>query len=242
MGARRFTPTVVSVEQTDLWIGIDHESFSRIDPDELTEVIRKEIIRLREAIITYEITHKGFIASLLPESPDDMAPKVIQEMIIATKIAGIGPMGAVAGTISERIGTHVKEHFYIEEIAVENGGDIYVDIKDDLVLKIFAGASPLSDKLGITIPVELSPLGICTSAGTVGPSLSLGSADAVMIACRDTALADAYATAFGNLIKTKDDVDSVIDTIRSIDAVLAAVIIKDDKAGICGRCEVKIYR
>ncbi len=242
MGSSRFSPTIISIEETDLWVGIDHASYRRIDQRELTAVIHKEVLSLREAIVSYDATHSGFITSLKPILSDENAPDIIKEMIDATMIAGIGPMGAVAGTVSERVGTYLKEYFSIGEIAVENGGDIFVDIRSDLVLKIFAGGSPLSGKLGMTLSAELSPMGVCTSAGTVGPSLSLGRADAVMIACRNTSLADAYATAFGNLIKSKDDVDSVIDSIRTIDAVLAAVIIKDDKAGICGRCEVNVYR
>ncbi len=242
MGGGRFASIIVSVGQTDLWIGIDAGSFGDLDAGELEGVTIREIESLQETIRAYEETHGGFIASLVPVPSDDGAPDVVRQLIEAGRTAGIGPMGAVAGTFSELIGRKLQDTFPIREIVVENGGDIYLDIEEDLQLRIFAGSSPLSDKLGVLIPAGESPLGVCTSAGTVGPSLSFGTADAVMIAHRSTAQADAYATAFGNEVHSTGDVDGVIGRIREIDAVVSAVIIKDDKAGICGSCEVKVYR
>jgi ApbE superfamily uncharacterized protein (UPF0280 family) len=163
-------------------------------------------------------------------------------MIDAGIRAGIGPMGAVAGTLAYYVGRRILSEFPVREVVVENGGDIFLQTEEDLNLQIFAGESPLSNRLGITVPYASTPLGVCTSAGTVGPSLSLGRADAVMIACRDVSLADAYATAYGNMVKQREDVDRVIAAVQDNDDILSAVIIKDDKAGVCGRFEVYVYR
>ena len=106
---------------------------------------------------------------------------------------------------------------------------------------MFAGSSPLSEKVGLHIEAAFSPLGICTSSGTVGPSLSFGKADAVMIACRDVKAADTYATAFANRIQTADDIPDCIDRLRQQQDILAAIAIKDDKIGICGQFELKLF-
>ncbi len=120
----------------------------------------REIQELQETIRAYEETHRGFIASLVPVVSDEGAPYVVRQLIEAGRAAGIGPMGAVAGTFSELIGRKLKDAFPIREIVVENGGDIYLDIEEDLQLRIFAGSSPLSDKLGVLIPAGESPLGV----------------------------------------------------------------------------------
>ena len=110
-------------------------------------------------------------------------------------------MSAVAGAVALKVGENLKKRFGIKEVIVENGGDIYADLCQDMDISVFAGSSPLSEKVGLHIEAAYAPLGICTSSGTVGPSLSFGKADAVMIVCSDVMLADTYATAFANTIQ-----------------------------------------
>ena len=107
---------------------------------------------------------------------------------------------------------------------------------------MFAGQSPLSEKVGFTINAGYAPLGICTSSGTVGPSLSFGKADAVMIICKDCALADTYATAFANRIQTVEDIAPCMEEIGKKDEILGAICIKDDKIGIHGIFDLKIWK
>jgi len=126
-------------------------------------------------------------------------------------------------------------------IFVENGGDIYANIQENIDIAVFAGTSPLSKKVGFTIQADQAPLGICTSSGTVGPSLSFGKADAVMIICKDCALADTYATAFANEITTTDDIAPCIEKIGKTKDILAAICIKDDKIGIHGIFDLKLF-
>ncbi len=242
MGGERFSSFSVSVEESDLWVGIDIESCSRVPTERLVRSVRTEIIQCRRQITDYAEAHRGFLEALRPVPRDPEAGELISSMIDAGIRAGIGPMGAVAGTLAYYVGRRILSEFPVREVVVENGGDIFLQTEEDLNLQIFAGESPLSNKLGITVPYTSTPLGVCTSAGTVGPSLSLGRADAVMIACRDVSLADAYATAYGNMVKRREDVDRVIAVVQDNDDILSAVIIKDDKAGICGRFEVHVHR
>ncbi|MBI5124137.1 MAG: UPF0280 family protein, partial [Candidatus Omnitrophica bacterium] len=77
-------------------------------------------------------------------------------------------------------------------------------------------------------------LGVCTSSGTVSHSLSFGKADAVSIISDNTALADAAATAAGNLVKNKDDIEKGIERARSIEGVKGVLIIAADRMGSWG--------
>ena len=62
----------------------------------------------------------------------------------------------------------------------------------------------MSDRVAFAVPPTSEILGICTSSGTVGPSISFGIADAVTVFSRDVALSDAWATAICNEIRPDD--------------------------------------
>jgi len=107
------------------------------------------------------------------------------------------------------------------------------------LIGIYAGKSPLTGKIGLEINGEDTPLGICTSSGTVGHSLSYGKADAVIVISKSAILADAAATAIGNLIKKPDDISSGIKFAKGIEGLKGVIIIEGDNMGLWG--EVKIY-
>ncbi len=159
-------------------------------------------------------------------------------MSAAAQRAGVGPMAAVAGAIAEAVGQALSEKFGCREVVVENGGDIWAQTVSSLTVSVYAGGSPLSGKVGMVVPPDLSPLAICTSSGTVGHSLSFGRADAVMVVCRDAALADAYATAFGNRLTTTADIEPQLDQARTDPAIISALFIIGGTMGICGPCEL----
>ena len=85
----------------------------------------------------------------------------------------------------------------------------------------------------------MSPLGVCTSSGTVGPSLSFGKADAVCVLSKSAALADAAATAIGNIIQGEKDIESGLEMGREIEGVSGTLIIVGEKIGVWGGVSLK---
>ena len=234
----RFKGFEVKHLETDLWIGIDPASFK----EEMKEIALTKIRELRARLDEYIVAEPLFKKSLNPFHPGDSAPIEAKEMAAAAEKAGIGPMSAVAGLFAREVGNEIIRNFSVDELVIENGGDIYVLLKNELVLSIFAGESPLSERIGLVIPSEKMKLGICTSAGTVGPSLSFGKADAVVAICEDVLLADAFATAFGNKVKTPNDVEKVIKQSEKYPEILSLLIICEDKIGIRGDFEIRILK
>lgn len=228
---------IVKYKETDLCIGVDKPSWQ----NEIVEFTKEFIQELRIEMDIWIMYHPEYAQSLVPCEVDEDAPEIFQKMSDAAWQSGIGPMSAVAGAVAQKTGEAIKARFGVREIFVENGGDIYADICEDMDISVFAGTSPLSEKVGLHIYADYSPLGICTSSGTVGPSLSFGKADAVMIVCCDARLADTFATAYANLIQTADDVQPCIEKISKENNILAALAIKDDKLGVCGSCELKLF-
>jgi len=146
-------------------------------------------------------------------------------------------MAAVAGAMAEYVGLALLAAG-AGEVVVENGGDIYFCRRQESVVGIFAGASPLSNRVGLKIAVSLMPLGICTSSGTVGHSLSFGEADAVTVLAKDTALADAVATLVGNAVQPGQSLEFALAKAPTVPGVLGVVIIRGEELGAWGEVEL----
>ena len=234
----RFSGFEIKHKETDLWIGVDPVSFN----PEMKEVAFSKIKSLREKLDNYIGEEPFFKKSLKPFQPAEVAPGEAKEMASAAAKAGIGPMSTVAGLFAREIGKELIQNFPLKEIIIENGGDIFVLLNKELVLSVFAGNSPLSGRIGLVIPEQTGEFGICTSAGTVGPSLSYGKADAVVVMCKDVLLADAFATAFGNKVKSPDDVEKVINSSEKYPEIISMLIICEDKIGIRGDFEIRLLK
>jgi ApbE superfamily uncharacterized protein (UPF0280 family) len=217
----------VTVRETDLFISSD------ID---LKQAVLNAVHRHRAHLEAYIASHPAFLSSLTPLKRDDLAPEIIRDMLKVAHSAGVGPMAAVAGAMAQFVGRDLLS--LTPNVIVENGGDIFLKCKDEVKIGIFAGESPLSNRLAIRVGPEEMPIGICTSSATVGPSLSLGMADAVCVKSSSASLADAAATAVGNRVKTKKDIKKALAFGAQIKDVLGILIILGDKLGVWGEIEL----
>jgi len=160
----------------------------------------KEEIKVQRALLEEYIREDPFFMLTLEpyDLPIDEAPPIVEEMVRAGSAVGIGPMSAVAGTIA-RFALEAMIGAGATHAIVDNGGDVALVTDRMVLMGIYAGSSPLKN-LAFEIPPLAKPFGICTSSGTVGPSISFGSADAAIVFSEDVPLADAAATALGNAV------------------------------------------
>lgn len=199
------------------------------------------VLKYREQLEQYIARHPNFKKSLEPLPAPQDAPRIILDMIEAGQQASVGPMAAVAGAIAEYVGRELLD--FSPEIIVENGGDIFLKIKHKRVIGIYAGSSTLTGKLGIEIDPISTPLGICTSSGTVGHSLSFGKADAVVVTASSAALSDAAATAVCNKVQKSDDINAAIEWSHNIEGLKSIIIILGSSIGVWGDvklCETNV--
>ena len=97
----------------------------------------------------------------------------------------------------------------------------------------------LYTRYGVWAPHALTAAcAVCTSSGTVGPSLSYGRADAAVAVARDAALADAAATALGNRVRGPADLEAAVDWAASLPGVEGAVAILGDRLAVRGDLEL----
>jgi ApbE superfamily uncharacterized protein (UPF0280 family) len=217
----------VSVRETDLLILADTN----------LGVVAEEIIyKVRGPLENYITQHPEFLHAMTPLPYDKLAPLIVRDMLSAAQICGTGPMAAVAGAIAEHVGRALLEESV--EVVVENGGDCFVKVDRPMQIGIFAGQSALSEQLALKILPEQTPIGVCTSSGTVGHSMSIGCADAVTVLAGSTAVADAAATMTGNQVQSKGDIQKALEFSQRIEGISGAIIIVEDQLGAWGEVEL----
>lgn len=221
----------VKIKETDLRVAVDKKSYS----GQLAALVEKSVWQERLLLEEYIGANPGFQESLTPYVALN-APGVAMTMVQAGNLAGVGPMAAVAGTFSEIAGKAILP--FVKEVIVENGGDIFLKISRPRLVGIYAGRSPLSGKIAIRIPPEKTPLGVCTSSGTVGPSYSLGRADAVVVLSPSTPLADAVATVLANEIRVESDLETVMAKSRTIKGIEGVLAICEGKMAAWGEIHI----
>jgi ApbE superfamily uncharacterized protein (UPF0280 family) len=217
------------VKETDLFILAERD---------LSNEAIDSIIEFRTLIEEYIRKDPGFHTALTPYPVNGEAPPIIRDMAKASSLAGVGPFASVAGAIAQYAGKRLLK--YSPEIIVENGGDIFIKSSKNRIVGIYAGNSSFNKKIGLEIEAGDTPVGICTSSGTIGHSLSFGKADAAVVLSGSALLADAAATAIGNIVKKDGDIPEGIRFARTLKGLSGVVIIKDDKIGVWGK--VKISR
>jgi ApbE superfamily uncharacterized protein (UPF0280 family) len=217
----------VVVKETDLYV----RALSN-----LRSKAYKLVLKYRAMLEAYIERNRDFLTSLEPIEVGPDAPRIAREMAEAARKVGVGPMAAVAGAIAEYVGKDLLD--FSPEIIVENGGDIFMRTMRKRTIGIYAGNSPLTGKIGLEIEAGETPLGVSTSSGTVGHSLSFGKADAVVILSTSAILADAAATAIGNLVSEPEDIAKGIEFAERVEGLRGVIIIKDDNIGVWGKVKI----
>lgn len=222
----------VRLGETDLDIAVDEG----LPLQRIADLALDCVSRYRRVLEDYIKVCPEFLTDLKPFTPTGEVNSAILAMCHAADLAGVGPMATVAGLISEKCGRLLAR--YSNDVLVENGGDIWLKTSTIRQVAIYAGSSPFSYRIAVEILPEQTPLGICTSSGTVGHSLSFGRADAAVILAPSAILADAVATATGNLVQAAEDLERAVDFALSVPDVSGALVILGDKMAAKGQVKL----
>lgn len=168
-----------------------------------------------------------FAQALTPLKDNPKAPAIVRAMIKSAQKASVGPMATVAGAIAEFVGRQLLR--FSNEVIVENGGDIFISVKKECRVGIFAGVNNPYNDLVIVLPKNKMPCGICTSSGIIGHSLSFGKTNATIVIAKNTMLADGFATAVGNLIKDDLDVEAALSFAKNNRLIRGLIIVISGK-------------
>lgn len=199
------------------------------------DAVIDSIVKDRLNLEVYIENHKDFETSLKPlsYSPDSIDPVSVKRMTAASRLTGLGPMAAVAGTMAQLAGEVSMEQGSRETI-VENGGDIFLSCLDEIVLGLYPGKNSPFAHLALRILPRGIPLAVCTSSGRMGHSLSFGDCDIFTVFSENASLADAAATLGCNSIRSKADMEPVLNRILKIPGIEGSLVIRDGDFGAAG--------
>jgi ApbE superfamily uncharacterized protein (UPF0280 family) len=197
---------------------------------------RRAIIDNRNELERYIFRDPWFKYSFEPVEVEHLAPEIVRRMAEAAKVARVGPMAAVAGALAQVGVEGAVKAGGARNAIVENGGDIYMHGDESYRVAIHAGGSPLSNKLALEIEPSMMPVSVCTSSGSVGPSISFGNADAVTVIAKSGALADAAATSVCNETRgePKQAIIRALERAKNIHGVISVLIIYGNYVGHWG--------
>ena len=211
------------------------ETIVTIKADETSHIeAAKDAIRFHRAELEkYIQVDPYFQVTLEPyECPDD-SPEIVKRLVKAGNTMGIGPMSAVAGTVAS-LAVEAMVDDGASYAIVDNGGDIAIINDRPVLIGIYAGQSSIKD-LAFSIEPSDRISGVCTSSGTVGPSISFGVADAAIVFSDDVSLADSAATALGNATDIgPDSIETALDLVKNIPGIKGSVLVQGEHMGMWG--------
>lgn len=212
---------------------VEETAVTIISDEEYIPVAENAIFEARE-IIKKKISGDSYFGMTLGPYDQSEDHELLKEMCQASLIAGVGPMAGVAGAIAYYAVKKMKEAGAKFAI-VENGGDIALLIDRDVTVGIYQNDERFKD-LAFLIPKREGIFGICSSSGIIGPSVSFGNTGISTVFSDDVILADACATALGNMIKNGDEreMSLAVERIGSTDCVTGCMCIANGKMAMYG--------
>ncbi|MFA7149945.1 MAG: UPF0280 family protein [Candidatus Methanomethylophilaceae archaeon] len=187
-------------------------------------IAKDAIFDARETIKAKIQEDPYFGTSFEPIVAEDSDDDLIRRMCDASVLAGVGPMAGVAGAVA----VHAVERMSIagaRYAIVENGGDIALVTDRETRVGLFTNDSNF-ENLAFRIPRTGTIKGICSSSGLVGPSVSFGNSGICTVFSDDVILADACATALGNLVVKgeSEEMSYALETIGNIAGVSGCAV------------------
>ncbi len=197
------------------------------------EAAKESIKQNRQALELYIRTNQKFFYTFDP-IPAPSEPLVANLMALAAQKADVGPMAAVAGVIADlAVNDMLKTGCKVA--VVEDGGEISAVSDRPIDVALAAGNEPLSKRFGFRL--SEFPIGVATSSGRFSHAFSFGDAEAATVFCRDAGLADAAATAVGNVVKgtAKVGIQAGIKRGLSIQGVEGVLVLYKGQVGTAGK-------
>ena len=224
------------LKETFVWITADEKKYIEIAKEEIKQR-RKELERFVRWNPYFLVTLESYQIGQTEGGSDrerDKIPEIVRRMIESAGKFGIGPMSAVAGTLAE-FAVEAMRDAGATHAMVDNGGDVALVNDREVLVGIYAGESPFSERIALTIKPSSSLSGICTSSGTVGHSISFGNADAATVLSNSASLSDAAATALCNSVSDARSITKAFHSFNHAEGIEGALIIYKDVLATWGK-------
>jgi ApbE superfamily uncharacterized protein (UPF0280 family) len=173
-----------------------------------------------------------FLTTMEPYTPQDPGP-VVRRMCDASAVAGVGPMATVAGAVAQ-VALEAMVEQGCDHGWVDNGGDVALVLSAPATMEVFhePGAKTA---FGLGLEPTHGIIGVCTSSGRLGHSISLGDSDVALAVADSAFLADALATAIGNRVHGPSTLGTCFDPFKGTKGMIGALAMADGEVAMHGR-------
>lgn len=215
------------------------ETHIRLTSDLQGTDLKYYIYSIRNDLKNFIKFNRDFLLSFEPFKCDlEDLPLIVERMIDSSLKADVGPMACVAGTISELSLEYLIDKGSKYSI-VENGGDIALVNDCKVLCGIYSNNQVLGNNIAFELKANPDGLGICSSSGHVGHSISFGDADSVTVISESASLADGLATRIANDVNGVTSEDKVFNALETADSFKeffeGVLIISEDNVGTVGK-------
>lgn len=208
------------------------ETHIRLKTDLHNHDLKHYIFSIRSDLKNYIAKNQDFLLLLEPlKLNDESQPLIIKTMLKSSDICDVGPMACVAGTISELSLNYLIKNNTQYSI-VENGGDIALINNETVLCGIYSNNEILGNDIAFKLKSRKKPLGICTSSGKIGHSISFGQSDSVTVISKSPSVADGLATRIANDVtgeSSQDKVANALETAENYKEFFEGILIISDK-------------
>jgi ApbE superfamily uncharacterized protein (UPF0280 family) len=220
------------LKETFVWITADEKRYIEIAKREIKER-RKDLERFVRWYPYFLVTLESYQVEETEVGTENI-PDIVRRMIEPAEKFHIGPMSAVAGALAE-FAVEAMQDAEATYAMVDNGGDVALISDREILVGIYAGESPFSNKIALKLKPSPALVGICTSSGTVGHSISFGHADAATVISNSASLSDAAATALCNSVTDAQSISTAFHSVNHVEGIEGALVIYKDKLATWGR-------
>ncbi|MHA1562894.1 MAG: UPF0280 family protein, partial [Promethearchaeota archaeon] len=199
-------------------------------------IAKKKLKEDLEFLHSFVEENSDWKESYIPVISGNQHP-IILAMENAGQICDVGPMAAVAGVLADRMQKVILSQTKANVAVVENGGEIIISSKEDILIHLMVKSTDLQGKLGFMFKGGSQPLGVATSSGQFGHADSLGEADTVTVFAETAGIADAAATRICNSVKGENykySINTGIEDAKKIKAIKGLLIVRKNMIGRYG--------
>lgn len=216
-----------------------NQTHIRLNTDIENNDLKLLIHRMHSSLNSFIRLNNDFLLSL--ESLDyggESLPDIVAMMVDSAKKSDVGPMACVAGSISQLCLKHLIDRGSRYSI-VENGGDIAIVNNRTVLCGLYSNNKVIENRIAFKIKPSSSPLGICTSSGKIGHSISFGVSDSVTVISNSCSVADGLATRIANDVRGENSNDAISNALETCEEYReffrGVLIISGDAIGTMGK-------
>ena len=194
---------------------------------DLNEESRAAALSFWEQLHAYTLRDPRFRSSKRPLEVPDEAPEIVREIVATARRAGVGPMFAFQGAVTDHVGRFLARE--ASEVTVNCGGDYFIRSRKRQKLTVLRRAgSPVA----IVVPSSKDGVGVAMSGGRGHPL------DGLAVLAESCMLANAVAAGVQAILPKENGFAGALAYLKRVRGVYGGVMLLDERIGMAGSVEI----